>query len=398
MTTERQAHGLIAHARRFLDRDRELPGAHKVKKALRFASSRTLAPLYLLGCDRVGPGARALGRPVIHNAGRIEIGARASLGSLFAPAVLSTGPEGRIVIGDDLIFNYGATISAKSLVEVGARVSFGPYVMVDDDDGAAGDERGPMPIHIGDDVWIAARARVKKGVTIGRGAVIAAGSEVRGDIPAGVLAGGVPARVLRTLDGVAGAAKPTPPVHDGAHGSAAWTMLHDMSQQATEALARLVMRHADTLGARPRIHGSPYIENLGSITIGDDFELGPGPVPAHFVTGPRGAIRIGDGVTIGAGTGIAAEAEVTIGDGAHIGPLVSILTTDYHVAGNYDASGGASPIRIGAGAWIGERVIILRGVTIGHHARIEPGSVVTTDIPDGACAAGVRARVIAAAS
>lgn len=52
-------------------------------------------------------------------------------------------------------------------------------------------------VRIGNRVWIGARALILKGVTIGDGAVIAAGSVVTGDIPAGCLAAGVPARVIR---------------------------------------------------------------------------------------------------------------------------------------------------------------------------------------------------------
>jgi acetyltransferase-like isoleucine patch superfamily enzyme len=52
-------------------------------------------------------------------------------------------------------------------------------------------------IEIGDGAWLAARVTVLPGARIGRGAVIAAGSVVAGDIPPGAVAGGIPARVLR---------------------------------------------------------------------------------------------------------------------------------------------------------------------------------------------------------
>src|SRR5262249_16843342 len=55
----------------------------------------------------------------------------------------------------------------------------------------------PRPVEIGADVWIAGRVTVLPGTTIGDGSVITAGSVVSGTIPAGVVAGGVPARVLR---------------------------------------------------------------------------------------------------------------------------------------------------------------------------------------------------------
>lgn len=57
------------------------------------------------------------------------------------------------------------------------------------------------PVTIGNHVWIGARAIVLKGVIIGDNAVIAAGSVVTSDIPAATLAGGNPARVIRSITG-----------------------------------------------------------------------------------------------------------------------------------------------------------------------------------------------------
>ena len=54
-----------------------------------------------------------------------------------------------------------------------------------------------QPVHIGDHVWIGARAVVLKGVTIGDGAIVAAGAVVVDNVPPRALAAGVPARVVR---------------------------------------------------------------------------------------------------------------------------------------------------------------------------------------------------------
>ncbi len=56
-------------------------------------------------------------------------------------------------------------------------------------------------IIIEDNVWLATGVTVMAGVTIGKDSVIAAGSVVTKNIPAGVLAGGMPAKIIRCLDG-----------------------------------------------------------------------------------------------------------------------------------------------------------------------------------------------------
>lgn len=55
------------------------------------------------------------------------------------------------------------------------------------------------PIHIMDDVWIAANVTIMKGVTIGSGAIISAGSVVINDIPDNCIAAGNPAKVIKNL-------------------------------------------------------------------------------------------------------------------------------------------------------------------------------------------------------
>ncbi len=55
------------------------------------------------------------------------------------------------------------------------------------------------PIRIGNGVWIGAHATVTAGVTIGDNAVIAAGAVVTKDVPANMIAGGVPARIIKSI-------------------------------------------------------------------------------------------------------------------------------------------------------------------------------------------------------
>ena len=57
----------------------------------------------------------------------------------------------------------------------------------------------PAPIHIGKHVWIGSNATVLPGVTIGDGAIVAAGAVVTKDVPKNTIVSGVPARVMRHL-------------------------------------------------------------------------------------------------------------------------------------------------------------------------------------------------------
>lgn len=57
----------------------------------------------------------------------------------------------------------------------------------------------PAPIRIGKRVWIGANATVLPGVTIGDGAIVAAGAVVTKDVPENVIVGGVPAKIMRTI-------------------------------------------------------------------------------------------------------------------------------------------------------------------------------------------------------
>jgi len=94
-------------------------------------------------------------------------------------------------------------ISAQLLVRIGSNVMVGNYCIIADTEiPGIGEPPGgpwmePRPVEIGDGAWLAARVTVLPGARIGAGAVIAAGSVVAGDIPAGKVAGGIPARILR---------------------------------------------------------------------------------------------------------------------------------------------------------------------------------------------------------
>lgn len=193
-----------------LERDRGVPMSLRLREdaaaAVRYVSHATAAKVSLRECTRVGPWTRtAGGRPYIENLGRIELGRHVLLTSTFSPVQLAAGPKGALEIGDGTIVNFGTLISAKKHVRIGADVKIGPYCVISDEtlDPTLSESAGES-IEIADGVWLAGRVTVLPGARIGAGSVITAGSIVAGVIPAGVVAGGNPARVLRTI-GVANA-------------------------------------------------------------------------------------------------------------------------------------------------------------------------------------------------
>jgi HAD superfamily phosphatase (TIGR01681 family) len=154
-------------------------------------------------CTSVGSGARVRGRMRLENRGSVVIGESFSVVSRWVPMELLTAERGRIEIGDAVWINFGAVIAANERVTIGDRVMIGQHCIVSDTDfpdmppGEV--SQAARAIEIGDDVWLAGRVTVRPGVRIGAGSIIIAGSIVEKDIPAYVVAGGIPARPLRKL-------------------------------------------------------------------------------------------------------------------------------------------------------------------------------------------------------
>lgn len=202
----------------------------KVKRLRELASKLRLQVRWFLGRRRLrlagvnlAGRVNLLGRPYIrvHTGSTVVLGHRATLVSTLSgnemeargPCILqTTGPAAHISIGDDAGLT-SATVSASVCIEIGRRVLIGSGVLITDSDHhpvdirpvskrrSAGRPSG-LPsdaVVISDDVFIGARSIVLKGVHIGAGTVVGAGSVVVSSLPSGVVAGGNPCRVIRNL-------------------------------------------------------------------------------------------------------------------------------------------------------------------------------------------------------
>ena len=109
-----------------------------------------------------------------------------------------------------------------------------------------------------------------------------------------------------------------------------------------------------------------------------------------------GRLTIGHGTSInGVGTKILCAESVTIGAYCSVSWDVQVLDNDFHtMTVDGAAQPSTAPVVIGDHVWIGTRALILKGVTIGDGAVIAAGAVVTKDVPAGAIAAGVPAKVV----
>lgn len=104
--------------------------------------------------------------------------------------------------------------------------------------------------------------------------------------------------------------------------------------------------------------------------------------------------RVGKGVFINFGCTFLDRGGITIEDDVFLGPGVQLLTENHPENPEQRHNVYTRPILLRKGAWIGAGALILPGVTVGEHAIVGAGSVVTRDVPDGMIVAGNPARVI----
>jgi maltose O-acetyltransferase len=109
-----------------------------------------------------------------------------------------------ISIGDHVMLNRGATVTAHTPIEIGNDCLIGPGAVLHNGDHRFDQVDVPIrrqgfssaPIVLEDDVWIGANAIVLSGVRVGRGSVVAGGSVVTRDVPPYTIVAGIPAKQI----------------------------------------------------------------------------------------------------------------------------------------------------------------------------------------------------------
>ncbi len=183
------------------------------------------------------------------------------------------------------------------------------------------------------------------------------------------------------------------------------------SARLQELLQRLRVFKYRALSNCRRVSGAPIVRQPvlllgpGAIVFGREVELG-WPTSRSFHTGychleaarPEAKIEIGDGAQINNDVFIKCEGPgVKIGARALLGSGVTIYDSDFHDL-RPDRRRGGQPrmgaVELGENVFVGDRVTILKGVSIGADSVIGAGSVVTASIPPATIAAGNPARAI----
>jgi acetyltransferase-like isoleucine patch superfamily enzyme len=160
--------------------------------------------------------------------------------------------------------------------------------------------------------------------------------------------------------------------------------------------ARRYLRQATSIGVRCRVWGHPSVRVQGTLVVGERLQLLSTVWTSELFVGPHGRLEIGDRVFINYGCSIGATELIRIGDRCNLGTQVQMMDNDWHrVEPDRRLERPPSrPIVLGENVWLGTRVLVLGGVTIGEGSVVGAGSVVVHDIPPRSLAIGAPARVI----
>lgn len=148
----------------------------------------------------IPPSVVLLGAAEVHGTGEVSLGESLYL---YRDLYFETREAGSIAIGDGAVLSRGVHIVAHATMRIGPGTMIGEYTSIRDANhryghGLSVRESGhaARPITIGANVWIGRGSAILAGAQIGDNAVIGANAVVTGNVPAGAVVAGVPARPL----------------------------------------------------------------------------------------------------------------------------------------------------------------------------------------------------------
>lgn len=169
----------------------------------------------LSNCNNVVGAARHIQPVHMVGKGQIVFGKNVNLGVMISPYLYSgyiyldvRSASSSIKFGEDVWINNNCSIISDGPgISIGSKTMFGTFCEIVDSDfheinpqNRYGGKPLMGKVQIGENVWLGSNVKVMKGVTIGDNSVIANGSVVTRSIPANVIAGGIPAKILREID------------------------------------------------------------------------------------------------------------------------------------------------------------------------------------------------------
>jgi lipopolysaccharide O-acetyltransferase len=183
----------------------------------------------------------------------------------------------------------------------------------------------------------------------------------------------------------------------------AWLWLYRIIARAWgKAFSLLIGDAFHSFGKRSVLQPPLRLDGERRIAIGDGVFIGGGSWLQALAAGdrpPTVALRIGNGVSVAGHCVLSAVHEVVLEDQVLLARNVYIADhihayRDLNLPVSKQGVDKVAPVRIGAGAWLGQNVVVCPGVTIGRGAVIGANAVVTSDIPDHCVAVGAPARVV----
>jgi len=150
-------------------------------------------------------------------------------------------------------------------------------------------------------------------------------------------------------------------------------------------------------GREVRIKGRIVIRGQGRVVVGDGcvFDAASGETNSIVVSAPGATVVLGPGTYLNGATILAGDS-VSVGPGSVLGQCV-ITDSDFHPL-DADARlagepGKVRPVVVGARAWLGTDVLVMKGVTIGDEAVVGAGTVVRRSVPERTVVTGDDAHV-----